>query len=195
MKPRLVSREAFTVVGFKCRASKQNNVVPRLWDDFNKVCAGIPHSVKDRTAYGVCYLEEGDAPSGDRFSYLAGVEVSIANDIPRAWNCLWFRQMTTPFLSIAGRWTICAKPTNWSIQNGFPPARLSGWEIWILNCATGVSAGDSRIPCWRFGFLSAKNKRLRISLIGLNSAWVPQQSRALLSARIPARPAFRDLPA
>ena len=79
--------------------------------------------------------------------------------------------MTTPFLSIAGHWTICAKPTNWSIQNGFPPARLSGWEIWILNCTTGVSAGDSRIPCWRFGFLSAKNKRLRISLIGLNSAW------------------------
>ena len=82
MKPRLVSREAFTVVGLKCRASKQNNVIPRLWDDFNEVCAGIPHSVKNRTAYGVCYLEEGDAPSGDRFSYLAGMEVSIANDIP-----------------------------------------------------------------------------------------------------------------
>ncbi|HOU71787.1 MAG TPA: hypothetical protein PLB85_00255 [Candidatus Syntrophosphaera sp.] len=70
MKPRLVSREAFTVVGFKCRASKQNNVVPRLWDDFNKVCAGIPHSVKDRTAYGVCYL--GGRRSLRRQVFLSG---------------------------------------------------------------------------------------------------------------------------
>ncbi|MCB5246429.1 MAG: GyrI-like domain-containing protein [Candidatus Cloacimonetes bacterium] len=82
MEPRMVSREAFTVVGLKCRSSIQNNVIPQLWDDFNKVCASIPHTVTDLTTYGVCFYGDGDDPAGDVFSYLAGVEVANADDIP-----------------------------------------------------------------------------------------------------------------
>ncbi len=82
MEPRFESREAFTVVGLKCRSSMQNNVIPKLWDDFNKVCSAIPHTVTDLTTYGICFHEEGDDPNGDSFSYLAGVEVSNADDIP-----------------------------------------------------------------------------------------------------------------
>ena len=88
MEPRLVSREAFTVVGLKCRTRMQDNVIPQLWDDFNKVCAGIPHTVTDRTAYGICYFEEGDDPAGASFSYLAGVEVDNADDIPAGMEAL-----------------------------------------------------------------------------------------------------------
>ncbi len=82
MEPKMESREAFTVVGLKCRSSIQNNVIPQLWEDFNKVCAAIPHTVTDRTAYGVCFYEDGDDPSGESFAYLAGVEVDNADDIP-----------------------------------------------------------------------------------------------------------------
>ena len=82
MEPRLESREAFTVVGLKCRSRMQEGVIPKLWDDFNKVCAGIPHTVTDRTAYGICYYEDSDTPDSEEFSYLAGVEVSSAEDIP-----------------------------------------------------------------------------------------------------------------
>lgn len=82
MEPRIVTRAACTVVGLKCRTSMANNLIPALWDDFGRRMGEIRDTAADPACYGVCFYEEGDGPSGDYFSYLAGRAVTRAEELP-----------------------------------------------------------------------------------------------------------------
>lgn len=84
LTPRLESKAAFTVVGMTCQSTMQNNVIPKLWDDFNPRCEEIKHSVKPNTCLGICMSNPNEEMTDTTpFTYLAGVEVSSADDIPQ----------------------------------------------------------------------------------------------------------------
>ena len=86
MEPRFTSRSAFTVAGLKCRTTMQNNVIPKLWDDFGKRMAEIKNHAVSWACYGICYYEPGDGPDGEYFSYLASLEVAGSAPIPAGWE-------------------------------------------------------------------------------------------------------------
>ncbi|MBW6513185.1 MAG: GyrI-like domain-containing protein [Candidatus Syntrophosphaera sp.] len=88
MEPRIVHREAFTVVGMKCRTTMADNQIPRLWEDFNPRARAVQHALFAQGCYGICFNEEGDEPGGDWFSYLAGVEVTELKDVPAGMESL-----------------------------------------------------------------------------------------------------------
>jgi AraC family transcriptional regulator len=82
MEPKIVHREAFTVVGMKCRSKPGEDPIPRLWDEFNPRCADIPNALLERGCYGIEFYEGDDDPSGEYFSYLASIEVSGVEELP-----------------------------------------------------------------------------------------------------------------
>lgn len=82
MEPRITQRDNFTVIGLKCRTTLQNNVIPKLWDDFGKRMEEIKNASGNRACFGICFYEAGDAPGGQYFSYLASLEVTDASQLP-----------------------------------------------------------------------------------------------------------------
>lgn len=83
MEPRFVTRDPFTVAGLKCRTTMENNLIPALWDDFNQRAQELAPIAIGRCCYGVCFNEETDDPTQKNFfSYLAGMEVGSAQNLP-----------------------------------------------------------------------------------------------------------------
>jgi AraC family transcriptional regulator len=80
MTPRFAHKDAFTVVGIARQFIMSNNLIPRLWDDFNQRGKEVKHAVYE-AALGICYYEpkyEQDSP----FTYMAGWKVTRVEDIP-----------------------------------------------------------------------------------------------------------------
>lgn len=76
MEPKIVTKPAFTVVGLMYFGKNEQNEIPGMWDKLNPRYEEIQH--KTGPAYGVC----GDMEEDGRFHYLAGFEVSAAQDLP-----------------------------------------------------------------------------------------------------------------
>jgi AraC family transcriptional regulator len=79
MKPKIVSRPAFVVVGLKVRGKNENNEIPQLWQAFGPRVREIQNIVDDRVAYGISV--NMDESTGE-FDYVAGFEVSASEEIP-----------------------------------------------------------------------------------------------------------------
>jgi predicted transcriptional regulator YdeE len=78
MEPKIVTKPAFTVVGMKYFGKNENQEIPQLWREFNPRCLEVINKVEPNECYGVC----GDLDEAGRFKYLAGYEVSAAEELP-----------------------------------------------------------------------------------------------------------------
>lgn len=85
MEPRIVTKEAFTVVGipFKGQISsgpyedgQNNNEIGKAWDEFNARAGEVRHI--SGPAIGLCF----GMPNDEQPWYIAGMEVSEAGDVP-----------------------------------------------------------------------------------------------------------------
>jgi predicted transcriptional regulator YdeE len=79
MEPRIVERAAFTVVGLHYRGKNENNEIPQMWQAFGPRVGEIPHMAQPHVAYGIS--ANMDESTGE-FDYIAGFEVSGAEDLP-----------------------------------------------------------------------------------------------------------------
>ncbi len=81
MEPRIVSREAFKVVGLKYYGNDPKNNCPQLWQEFMKRYAEIKNAIPISESYGLMCTGEEDYVDG-KFDYIASVAVSGLEDIP-----------------------------------------------------------------------------------------------------------------
>ena len=79
MEPKIVERGGFTIIGMKYRGKNENSEIPRMWEILNPRACEIKDRVDDRVAYGIsANMDE----STGTFDYIAGFEVSHAEEIP-----------------------------------------------------------------------------------------------------------------
>jgi AraC family transcriptional regulator len=78
MKPKIVSREAVTVVGLEYVGKNEQREIPALWDIFWKRRQEVRDKTQPNVALGVC----GEVREDGAFSYVAGFQVQQAKDIP-----------------------------------------------------------------------------------------------------------------
>ncbi|NIM95897.1 MAG: AraC family transcriptional regulator [Anaerolineales bacterium] len=79
MKPNIVQKPAFRVVGLKYRGKNENGEVPQLWREFWPRHDEIPQRAPVNVSYGV--IDHFDEVSG-AFDYIAGVEVTDDDEVP-----------------------------------------------------------------------------------------------------------------
>jgi AraC family transcriptional regulator len=79
MEPRIVELAGFTVVGLRYHGKNENNEIPQMWAAFHPRIGEIKNMVTDRTAYGISASMD---PATGEFDYIAGFEVSRADDVP-----------------------------------------------------------------------------------------------------------------
>lgn len=78
MKPNLVIRPSFTVVGMKYHGKNQHNEIPQLWGKFGPHMHEVNHVIHPEVSYGV--MDNFDEESGE-FDYMAACEVNSLTDI------------------------------------------------------------------------------------------------------------------
>jgi AraC family transcriptional regulator len=79
MDPKIVSREAFQVVGMKYRGKNENREIPQLWQDYGARWKEIEDIVNPEVAYGV--MDNYDESTGE-FDYVAAMEVARVEAVP-----------------------------------------------------------------------------------------------------------------
>ena len=76
MKPEIITKPAFTVIGMGYHGKNKNNEIPQLWQELMPRAAELG---QDRgLPYGVC----GELEENGRFRYLAGYEVDAETAVP-----------------------------------------------------------------------------------------------------------------
>jgi predicted transcriptional regulator YdeE/DNA-binding transcriptional MerR regulator len=78
VEPRIVNREAFTVVGMEYQGKNENNEIKDMWDAFAPRMGEIKHPNWQWGSYGICR----DMPEEEGLHYLAGVEVDQVEEVP-----------------------------------------------------------------------------------------------------------------
>ena len=81
MKPRIIQKEEFKIVGMRYFGDNKNNEIKLLWEQFVPRIPGIKHQVPGQISYGICYPVEEQAENHE-FEYIASVEVADLKDIP-----------------------------------------------------------------------------------------------------------------
>ena len=101
MEPKIVTREAFSVVGMYYRGANQGGEIPLLWQQFGPRMCEIKGVIGPENAYGIC--DNMDYDTG-HFDYLAALEVASSEAIPEG-MVAW----TVP----GGTWAVfaCTLPT------------------------------------------------------------------------------------
>jgi AraC family transcriptional regulator len=79
MEHKIVSREAFKVVGMKYRGKNENQEIPQLWRDYGARWKEIEDVVNPEVAYGV--MDNYDESTGE-FDYVAAMEVARVKATP-----------------------------------------------------------------------------------------------------------------
>ncbi|MCD4785990.1 MAG: GyrI-like domain-containing protein [Candidatus Eremiobacteraeota bacterium] len=87
MKPKIVTKESFKVIGMERKFTLNNNTIPQLWDDFMPRFHEIKNKVNPDVAYGIC--ESGDVDvtienmsKDTEFNEVVCFEVSNFDDVP-----------------------------------------------------------------------------------------------------------------
>jgi predicted transcriptional regulator YdeE len=78
MEPKIVTKPAFTVVGMEYVGMNKQNEIKDMWDEFVPRRGEIKHADYSWGTYGICL---GEATEESPW-YLAGVEVSLVEDVP-----------------------------------------------------------------------------------------------------------------
>jgi AraC family transcriptional regulator len=81
MEPRIVRKPAFRVVGMADRFTPTSTRIPELWGRFAPRIHEVPHR-RGLHTLGVCIDVDPTAIDAAGFTYLAGVEVARAGNIP-----------------------------------------------------------------------------------------------------------------
>lgn len=81
MKPEIIFKEEFYVVGLRYFGSNQNGEIPELWDEFNKRYDEIENKVSGG-CIGLCEHVENFDPDSSKFEYVCCCEVSKTTVIP-----------------------------------------------------------------------------------------------------------------
>lgn len=88
MEPKFITRDAFKIVGLEVISKNENGEFGRLWEEFIGR-AGEVKNARQGICYGLCSCgpecepEKGICKCGETgFSYMAGIEVSEAENIP-----------------------------------------------------------------------------------------------------------------
>ena len=79
MEPKIVSREAFTVVGNSTHARVDKHDLPQLWAKLGSRVGEIQHLAQPGAAYGLTTSFE---PETEEFEYVAGFGVEMVEDLP-----------------------------------------------------------------------------------------------------------------
>lgn len=79
MKPKIITRPRFNIVGFKYRGRNEQQEIPQLWLTFGSRFSEFKHKTEKHTAYGI--MDNFDEELGE-FDYVAGVAVSSAEGQP-----------------------------------------------------------------------------------------------------------------
>lgn len=78
MEPRIVEKDAFTVVGMIYFGDNQKGEIGQLWTEFNRRAGKIEHRV-DGAGYGFCFMDESSNPN---FWYICSLAVDQIGEIP-----------------------------------------------------------------------------------------------------------------
>ncbi|MCB0128440.1 MAG: GyrI-like domain-containing protein, partial [Caldilineaceae bacterium] len=78
MKPNLVSKPNFTVVGMKYRGKNEHEEIPQLWARFGPHMGEINDLAEPEISYGL--MGNYDPVTGE-FDYMAGMAVERATDL------------------------------------------------------------------------------------------------------------------
>jgi AraC family transcriptional regulator len=79
MEPKIVSREAFKVVGMKYRGKNENQEIPQLWRDYGARWKEIEDVINPEVAYGM--MDNYDESTRE-FDYVAAMEVARIEAVP-----------------------------------------------------------------------------------------------------------------
>ncbi|MBP7962224.1 MAG: AraC family transcriptional regulator [Caldilineaceae bacterium] len=79
MQPKLFEKPAFTVVGMEMQATPMTPEIPKLWDRFGPRMDEVPDQAEPHVSYGL--MDHFD-PALGTFTYMAGVSVTQAQDLP-----------------------------------------------------------------------------------------------------------------
>jgi AraC family transcriptional regulator len=78
MRPKIIVRPGFTVVGMKYHGKNQHNEIPHLWSEFGPRMHEVQHVVQPNVAYGL--MGHYNEATGE-FDYVAGYEVAGTADV------------------------------------------------------------------------------------------------------------------
>lgn len=81
MKPAIVEREAFRLVGMKYQGKNENHECAMLWAEFMPRLPEIRNRGQEHVSYGFEVFTEESKQTGE-FVYIAAVEVSDFDDVP-----------------------------------------------------------------------------------------------------------------
>jgi len=84
MDPKIVEREGFTVVGMPYHGKNENDEIPQMWGAFGPQIQEIKDVANPSVCYGIC---DNMDPNTGEFDYIAGLEVSRAEEVPEGLVC------------------------------------------------------------------------------------------------------------
>jgi len=87
MKPEIVEKEGFTLVGMKYEGKNDNGEIPLLWYNFFLRLKEIKNRVNNSVSYGYDTWTEKINETGE-FTYIAGVEVEDDTCVPEDMVCI-----------------------------------------------------------------------------------------------------------
>lgn len=129
MEPKIVRKEAFTVVGISTRAHLENNPIPQLWMELGPRAGEIQHFVQPGAAYGLTTSFE---PETGEFDYVAGFGVERVEDLPQGMDSWDVPEATYAAFT-------CTLPT-------MPQAYQFAYHTWL------PASGYQRAPGYEFEF-------------------------------------------
>ena len=84
-EPKIVTKEAFSVIGLKYRGKNENQEIPQLWGKLMPRFGELEKLINSNVSYGAA--RNTDYESGE-FDYLAGFEFAGGEDLPEGMD-IW----------------------------------------------------------------------------------------------------------
>ncbi len=135
MKPEIVIKKEFKVVGMITVSTQKNNTIPQLWDKFHKRGKEIKNA-KGHNCYGICFFMEDENYSEDTpFSYMAGVEVDEFVDVPAGMETHVMKEQKYAVFTHEGALDTLHQTyrniySKWMDENNLEPAKADDFELY-----------------------------------------------------------------
>jgi AraC family transcriptional regulator len=90
MKPKIVTKDEFKIVGLKCsttlKDNAENRTIPKLWQGFIPRMSEVKNAVNPKESYGICLNDSTfdlkEFSDEEEYEYLAGLEVPDFDNMP-----------------------------------------------------------------------------------------------------------------
>ncbi len=87
MKPTIVEKQGFTIIGLKYEGKNENNEILQLWDEFMQKVHTIENRINPNEFFGYDTWTEKIKETGE-FTYLSATEVEDDRLIPEGMDCI-----------------------------------------------------------------------------------------------------------